>query len=201
MRLRTPLTKALDSSVPNDLASSTASSRMTARGTSGRWTQLPRPEAQDVAVDARHALEPPVGRGLADASRRSRRASPSTPRTASSAYARPSGSASKLRQKSAITSLGAARREASIWKSIWSAASRPECRAPTSEPRARRAREPSDTISMARDGRVPALVAGLRAGALDRLLDGVGGQDAERDRHAGRERGGRRPPWRPRPTT
>ncbi len=35
---------------------------------------------------------------------------------------------------------------------------------------------------------VLALVAGLRAGALDGLLDGVGGEHAERDRDARRER-------------
>ena len=35
------------------------------------------------------------------------------------------------------------------------------------------------------DRRIGALVAGLGAGALDRLLDGVRRQHAERDRHAG----------------
>ncbi len=39
---------------------------MTARGTSVLVQQLPRAEAEHVAVDARHPLEAPVGAGLAD---------------------------------------------------------------------------------------------------------------------------------------
>ena len=66
MRSSTPFTNAPLSSVPKRLATSTASSKITARGTSDACEQLPGAHPQHVAVDARHALEAPILAGLLD---------------------------------------------------------------------------------------------------------------------------------------
>src|ERR1700722_6958251 len=80
--------------------------------------------------------------------------------------------------------------DASIWKSIWSAASLPECRAPTLlEPCAVERVAERHHLDRAHRS-IPAFVASLGAGALDRLLDAVGRQDAHRDRYSGAERDG-----------
>jgi len=103
MRFRTPLTNALDSSVPKLFASSDRLVEDDRAGHVGAMLELPGPEAQDVAVDARHPLYAPVRRRLGDL------AVQLVARRVDAAYGlvgvlAPLGSASpaKLRQKSAI---------------------------------------------------------------------------------------------------
>ena len=58
-----PLTKADDSAVPKRLAISMASLIATLAGTSSDVLQLAQRQPEEVAIDARHALEAPVRRG------------------------------------------------------------------------------------------------------------------------------------------
>src|SRR6478609_2991451 len=111
-------------------------------------------------------------------------ASRRTPRTNASAYSRPSASPGSSRQKSEMA-WSTSPPVASMANSIWSAASRAVVRAPMlgSEPLLAELLAQSDHFD-GRDGSVEALVAGFGAGALHRLLDAVGGEHAERDRHA-----------------
>src|SRR4051812_47161150 len=106
-----------------------------------------------------------------------------TPRTSWSAYSRPSASPGSSRQKSEMawsTSLPVA----SMANSICSAASRAVVRAPTaSEALLTELLAQRDHLDRGH-GRVEAFVACLGPGALYGLLDAVGRQDPERDRHA-----------------
>ena len=159
---------------------------MTARGTSLLICSSHVPRRSRVAIDARHALDAPVrddcqyrvelGRLFGDAAHER------------VGVVAPLGIALEMRARTARWLRRRSAPDASIWKSICSAASRPECAAPiVREPCVAESARERDHLDRADRG-VPAFVAGFGAGALDGLLDGVGREHAERDRHAGRHR-------------